>query len=564
MIKTLRIKNAALIKDAIIEFSSGLNVLSGETGAGKTMVIGAVNFALGSKADKSLIRYGEKVMEVEAAFSIDEDSLDLKSELTDIGVDFDDEVIVRRRVFDDGRGDIRINGVQVTLQTLKKVTENLVDVYGQSEHYYLLKEANQLKVLDAFAGEPLLAVKSELKPLIEEVKGARASLNDLGGDEKSRAMRTDILKYQINEIEKAELYDSEEEELIEKKKLFDNVEKIGEAFGYLKEAFGGDGGATDIINFTINKISDITDLNADYSSVYDRLYSLKSEAEDIESEAANIVDSLDFDESEYRRVDERLDLIKSLKRKYGGTVSEVLSYLSDAKAELEKLENFEAQSKNLEKIINGDLTKIKTLYKKATEIRRIYSDKFSHGIESELKLLGMKSARFNVDVAEGDYDALSLNGVDKVEFSFSANAGEPLKTMSKIISGGELSRFMLAMKLVYSGEQIKTYVFDEIDAGISGHASELVSEKFAQLSIKKQIITISHLPVMVSFADKSFLIEKREENGETETKILPLDENGVIGEIIRITDGGSASETARKHAEEILNSAKAKKRALKS
>ena len=564
MIKTLHIKNAALIKDAVIEFSGGLNVLSGETGAGKTMVIGAINFALGSKADKSLIRYGEKAMEVEAVFSVDEDSVDLKSELTDIGVDFDDEVIVRRRVFDDGRGDIRINGVQVTLQTLKRVTENLVDVYGQSEHYYLLKEANQLKVLDAFAGEPLNEVKRELKPLIDAVKSARVALNDLGGDEKSRAVRADILKYQINEIEKAELIVGEEDELIEKKKFFDNIEKIGEAFGYLKEAFGGDGGATDIINSVINKISDVIEINADYSLIYDRLYSLKAEAEDIENEAANIVDSLDFDEAEYRRVDERIDLIKSLKRKYGGTVSDVLSFLTDAKSEFEKLENFEAQSENLEKIINENLHKIKLLYKSASDIRRGFAEKFSEGIESELKLLGMKSAKFKAEITEGDIDALSANGADKVEFSFSANAGEPLKSMSKIISGGELSRFMLAMKLVYSGEQIKTYVFDEIDAGISGRASELVSEKFATLSLKKQIITISHLPLMVSFADKSFLIEKKEVGGETETNILPLDENGVINEIIRITDGGSASETARKHAEEILNSAKTKKRALKS
>ena len=545
MIKSLHIKNAALIKDAVIEFCGGLNVLSGETGAGKTMLIGAINFALGSKADKSLIRFGEKVMEAEAMFSIDEDSFDLKAELNDIGVDYDDELIVRRRIFEDGRGDIRINGVQVTLQTLKKVTENLVDVYGQSEHYYLLKDANQLKVLDAFAGAPLADIKCSLKPVIEEVKSARLKLSGMGGDEKSRAMRADILKYQINEIEKAEL-------------------KIGEAFGFLKEAFGGDGGAVDIIGSAINKISDITDLGAEYASVYDRLYSLKAEADDIGSEAANIVDSLDFDSQEYARIDERLDLIKSLKRKYGGDIEEVLNFLRDAESELDNLENYEIESQKLEKVIESDLTKIKEFYKKATELRKVAASEFSDKIEAELKLLGMKSAKFNISVTAGSLDVLSENGADKVEFSFSANAGEPLKPMSKIISGGELSRFMLAMKLVYSGEQIKTYLFDEIDAGISGRASELVSEKFAEISLKKQVITISHLPIMVSFADRSFLIEKSELNGVTETKVTPLDDSGVINEIIRITDGGSASETARKHAEEILNSAKTKKAALKT
>ena len=564
MIKSLHIKNAALIKDAVIEFCGGLNVLSGETGAGKTMLIGAINFALGSKADKSLIRFGEKVMEAEAVFSIDEDSFDLKAELNDIGVDYDDELIVRRRIFEDGRGDIRINGVQVTLQTLKKVTENLVDVYGQSEHYYLLKDANQLKVLDAFAGAPLADIKCSLKPVIEEVKTARLKLSGMGGDEKSRAMRADILKYQINEIEKAELKIGEEEELAEKKKIFDNVEKIGEAFGFLKEAFGGDGGAVDIIGSAINKISDITDLGAEYATVYDRLYSLKAEADDIGSEAANIVDSLDFDSQEYARIDERLDLIKSLKRKYGGDIEEVLNFLRDAESELDNIENYEIESQKLEKVIENDLTKIKGFYKKATELRKVAASEFSDKIEAELKLLGMKSAKFNISVTAGSLDVLSENGADKVEFSFSANAGEPLKPMNKIISGGELSRFMLAMKLVYSGEQIKTYLFDEIDAGISGRASELVSEKFAEISLKKQVITISHLPIMVSFADKSFLIEKSELNGVAETKVTPLDDSGVINEIIRITDGGSASETARKHAEEILNSAKTKKAALKT
>ena len=563
MIKSLHIKNAALIKDAVIEFCGGLNVLSGETGAGKTMLIGAINFALGSKADKSLIRFGEKVMEAEAVFSIDEDSFDLKAELNDIGVDYDDELIVRRRIFEDGRGDIRINGVQVTLQTLKKVTENLVDVYGQSEHYYLLKDANQLKVLDAFAGAPLADIKCSLKPVIEEVKSARLKLSGMGGDEKSRAMRADILKYQINEIEKAELKIGEEEELAEKKKIFDNVEKIGEAFGFLKEAFGGDGGAVDIIGSAINKISDISDLGAEYATVYDRLYSLKAEADDIGSEAANIVDSLDFDSQEYARIVERLDLIKSLKRKYGD-IEEVLNFLRDAESELDNIENYEIESQKLEKVIESDLTKIKGFYKKATELRKVAASEFSDKIEAELKLLGMKSAKFNISVTAGSLDVLSENGSDKVEFSFSANAGEPLKPMNKIISGGELSRFMLAMKLVYSGEQIKTYLFDEIDAGISGRASELVSEKFAEISLKKQVITISHLPIMVSFADKSFLIEKSELNGVTETKVTPLDDSGVINEIIRITDGGSASETARKHAEEILNSAKTKKAALKT
>ena len=557
MIKSIRIQNIALIELAEIDFFSGLSVLSGETGAGKTVIINAINFSLGAKADKTLIRYGESFCQTEICFC--ELSNEVREILDDLGVDYDDEVIVKRKLTVDGRSDIRVNGTQVTLGMLKKLTLSICDIYGQSEHYSLLSANNQLKVLDNFIGKPLTELKDKTLPEIEKVKRARKILEENGGDERSRAVRLDVLSYQISEIEKAELYDGEEDELLEKKKLFANVQKIGESLSITNSAIVEDGGVTDVLSTVLSKLSQIAEFKTDYSELYDRLYSLKAEVDDISYTASNLLSDIDFDEGEKVRVEERLDLIKQLKRKYGNTYSEIMEFYQKSQEEYENLQNFETLSKECEQTISSSLSTLENIYQEMHLLREKYAKEFSLKVESELATLGMKSAKFEVMVTQSEKE-LSSNGNTDVEFTFSANKGEPLKNMSKIISGGEMSRFMLALKIVAS-DNGGTYVFDEIDAGISGEVAKIVAQKFITLSKKVQIITISHLPQIVSYADNNYLIKKIEVKDKTNTTVVNLGEQGKIDEIIRLTGGGD-KEVAKLNAISSINSANEYKKSI--
>ena len=557
MIKSVRIKNIALIETAEIDFFSGFNVLSGETGSGKTVIINSINFALGAKADKTLIRYGETFCETEIVFENISNSA--KELLQEYSIECEDEVIIRRKLTVEGRSDIKINGVTVTLTMLKTLTLILCDIYGQSEHYSLLSGANQLKVLDGFIGEPINSLKESVLPYIEKIKKARKTLEENGGDERSRLVRIDVLSYQINEIEKAELIKGEEDELLERQRLFKNAQKIGESLALADSALSGEGGACDILSTVLSKLQQISSFSSEYESLYDRVYSLKAEADDLSSTASDLLSSLDFDEREKQLVEDRLDLIKTLKRKYGNTYEEIMEFYSKSLEEYENLQNFETLSKECEDIISSSCLALNDIYDKMYNLRIQYAKKFSKQVENELSTLGMGGAKFNVEVIKTDKE-ISVDGNSTVEFTFSANKGEPLKNMSKIISGGEMSRFMLALKIVSSDEG-GTYVFDEIDAGISGEVAKIVAKKFVTLSKRAQIITISHLPQIVSFADDNYLIKKYETGGKTYTQVSKLDENGKVSEIIRLTGGGDI-ELARLNAVSAINSANEYKKTI--
>lgn len=557
MIKSIRIQNIALIELAEIDFFSGLSVLSGETGAGKTVIINAINFSLGAKADKTLIRHGETYCLTEACFV--DLSENTKEVLTELDIEFEDEIIIKRKLTIDGRSDIKVNGQSVTLTMLKKLTLTLCDIYGQSEHYSLLNPQNQLKVLDLYVGKPLLDLKDKTKPYIEKIKNARKILEENGGDEYSRSIRLDVLSYQISEIEKAELYDGEEDELLEKKKVFSNAQKIGESLALVSSSISEDGGVLDILSTAINKLSQISEYKTEYSELYDRLYSIKADVDDISYTASNLLDGIDFDEQEKQRIEDRLDLIKSIKKKYGNSYSEIMEFYQKCLIEYENLQNFAELSKRCETEILESEKALNEIYNDMFSLRLIGAEKFSKSVETELSTLGMKSATFNVLVTQDNFK-LSENGNSEVEFLFSANKGEPLKNMTKIISGGEMSRFMLALKIVAS-DVGGTYIFDEIDAGISGEVAKIVAKKFVELSKRVQIITISHLPQIVSFGDNNYLIKKTENNEKTTTNIVSLDNEGKINEIIRLTGGGdkdvarlnaiSSIETANEFKKEI-------------
>ncbi len=559
MLQKLSIKNIALIKNAEINFSSGLNVLSGETGSGKSVIIEALNFVLGAKAEKTLIRSGETECFVQAVFDVCENNL-IAELFTEFDFEVEDELIIQRKFNIDGKSTIKINGNSATVGMLKKFTSKLVDVHGQSEHFYLLKTSNQLDLIDKFGGLEISQVKKEINELYENYKRVINDLNNLGGDEQNRETRLEILNHQINEILNADLKDGEEENLNELKKKINNQEYILKALNVVKDAISSENSAGDIVNYASKSIGSIADFSADYSELYDRLSAVYSELVDISDSASNLIDSFDFENTNIDYVENRLDLISSLKRKYGHSLDEINEYYINALIEKERLENFNEFAQNLLRKKSEEETELFNKYLILSEFRKKYSSIFASRIEDELKELGMNKARFEVNIESvSDFNSCpfnSANGVDKLEFMFSANHGEPLKPLSNVISGGEMSRFMLSIKAqTVKFNDICTFIFDEIDAGLSGKTAKIVAEKFAKLSKSAQIIAISHLPQISAMADNNLLISKSESEDTTNTFVNNLSIDEKINEIIRLVGGDSNSESAILLAKELIDGA---------
>lgn len=567
MLKNLQIKNVALVEEADIEFSSGLNVLSGETGSGKSVILDSLNFVLGAKADKSMIRNGKDFCQVKAVFDVTNNSA-VKSELESLDIDDDDTLIISRKFSVSGSSSVKINGEPVSINGLKKVTRHLVDVHGQSEHFYLLKESNQLALIDAFGGETIEEIKRKLSEETRKLKKVNAELNELGGDDGQRAIRLDILTYQFNEIREADVKDGEYEELLTLKAKLNNQEKISEALNEMRSCLEAEGGAVDGVSYAKTAASKISSYAPEYAEILSRLENVYVELDDISQTVYGYSDDFEFSQGELERVEERLSVIKNLYKKYGSGYDELENFAVSAEREIDKLKNFDVLAENLLKEKNALIKTVYGLYSKLSSARETVAKEFSSQVVREIRELNMKNAAFEVyfnDLPEpSDNIALSDNGLDEVSFMFSANLGEPVKPLSKIISGGEMSRFMLAVKsktAKYS--EIETLVFDEIDAGISGETAKIVGQKFVNLSKDVQIIAVSHLPQIVVLGDQNLLIEKIETEGKTVSTINTIQGEELLNEIVRLIGGDSLSASARAHAEATLNAANELKKEYK-
>lgn len=561
MLKKLRLKNVALITEAEISFVEGFNVLSGETGAGKSVILDALNFVLGAKADKTMIRHGEEFCLVEAVFSsLPQEVLDV---LAEYDVEYDGELIVKRKFDLKGNGYVKVNGENFTTSMLKKITSLLVDVHGQSEHFVLLSRTKQLDCIDV--GADTSTLREQLKAIRIKLSEIDCKLEELGGNPAERARKIDLLKFQIDEITSASLKEDEEQVLISQRERLINAEKIFTALSSSSEVLSGEDSAIDRIISAEQALRGIASLDSRYGTLYERLSVIREDLSDVAETSHDYCEELNSDDLDVDQIERRIEVYRNLKRKYGGSVAAVDEFLVNAQRECDELVSCDDI---IEKLNSERLKTIGEYYDvciKLSEKRKKYSKELALRVKEKLAGLGMPSADFYVEFAEllpaNELESFSACGLDHVEFMFSANAGEPAKPLSKIISGGEMSRFMLALK-TQAVSPCSTYVFDEIDAGISGITSNVVAENFAQLSTDRQVISISHLPQIAAMSDLSLYIAKSETNGKTFTTVCALDEKGKLNEIIRLVGGNEGDEIAISHARNLIANAERYKKSL--
>ncbi len=552
MLKRIAIHNLALIRELEIEFCPELNVFTGETGAGKSIIVDSLMLLIGARYDKSLLKFGEDKGFVEGVFETDN-----TKPLEDLGISDGDEgmFIVTRRFFKDGKNDIRVNGKQITTSMLRELMQNYVDIYGQNEYQSLLKVTEQRKILDYYVFKSDESPLKKQRELFDEYKSVTAAMNDLG-DERARAQRMDVLGYQIDEIERADVKEGEEEKLVDRRHVLLAAERIKSALAECAERLNGDDGAGSMISDAIRAMSSVSTFGDAYSALDERLRSAAIELDDIASCVCDELDTMDESGKELDAVVSRLDKIRALKNKYGNFTA-MRKFVADAKEELIRLSDGEKTYGELCKKESELRQKLFDSCNELSELRRKGAAELQKRIVDELSDLGMPNSVFETVFSDNpDFEnfaeSITPNGFDVIEFYLSPNVGQPLMPLAKIISGGEMSRFMLAVKLIIGDlGGIGTMIFDEIDTGISGAVGLGVAKKLCRLSRGRQVLCVTHLPQIAAMADAHFFIEKSEKDGDTSTYVTPLDRDGQVGEVSRLSGTKGVSSTSDRNATEL-------------
>ena len=542
MINTLHIKNIGIIDDININLNEGFNVLTGETGAGKTLIIGSLQILAGGRFSKEMIRKGEKNSFVEMSVY-----------LPNLGYE-DDTVIVSREININGKNICKINGRLVTVTELKRFMSNIIDIHGQNDNQSILDVTNHIKLLDDYSFKEINFIKEEYIKLYSEYQEIKLELNKNYGDDKEKQRKLDLLNYQVNEIEDANLRNGEEEELEERRKVILSAEKISVNLNEAENQINTN--AIDSINIAIKSMEKIEEYNKEFPSIINRLkdsyYEIQEAARDISSLNGDIV----FDEEEQREIEERIEIIKSLKRKYGNDIGEILQYKESIKKEIFEIENLEGYIIELKRKLKLIEEKMLELSKKMNLIRNKYARKLSEEINNDLKDLEMKNAKFSIKIEFSEDIKFNSNGLDKIEFMISTNVGEEAKSLIKIASGGEMSRIMLAIKNVLADvDKIPVLIFDEIDTGISGIAAKATGDKIKKISKNHQVICVTHLASIAAKGDYNYYISKVVKDEKTTTKIKLLEEDEILREIARIASG-NITEVSLNHARELRDSNK--------
>ncbi len=560
MLNYLKITNVALIDNLTINFADGFNVLTGETGAGKSIIVDSLNFVLGGKVNKNLIRSGQSFMRVEALFSAPFDEK-IKPIFEDYGIDLEDEILIIRNYTDAGKNDIKVNGSTITTTMLKPITSKLVDILGQHEHQSILKEKFQLEIIDLLGGAVISNLKTSVSDLYSKLNEINKEIESLGSSSQNRERMMDLLNYQINEIENFGLKEDEEDSLVNERMKMLNSEKIATGLNVANSELNfSNYSVCDGIKKAISALTNIVKYDENLEPLIERLDSAKLELQDISNTLQDYAGECNFDEHYFEKIDRRLDELKLLKKKYGNSYAEIMDFLDKARVELDNIVNSEEKLNQLNKLKQEVIDELYKDSMSLSENRKLTAKKFEFLVKSQLEDLAMKNANFEIyfePIEEKDVCKFSAAGLDKIKYLFTANIGQPLKPLSDIISGGEMSRFMLGLKNILADvDDINTLVFDEIDTGISGNVGYVIACKMANISKEHQVISISHLPQIAAMADKSFFIEKKTENDDTRTHIAELDEDGVLKEVARLAGGQSGSDVSISHAKELRETCK--------
>lgn len=563
MLQSLHVKNLALIDEAEVDFTEGLNILSGETGAGKSIIIGSINLALGEKVQKEMLRESVEDGELEPAlveliFRVTDERQRAQLEALEVYPE-DDEVIFSRRIVN-GRGTAKVNAQSVPASRVKEIAAILIDIHGQHEHQSLLSKKKHLEILDDFAGEKLAAPKAAMTEAYREYRRLAEELEHADVDVEERLREISFLEYEIKEIEDASLREGEDEELEADFRKFSNGRKIVEA---VNAAYGSTGGemesASDLIGRALRELSSVTSYDEKLAELEQELLEIDNLLNDFNREISDYVESMDFDDETFYQVEKRLDEVNHLKSKYGSSITEVLQALSEKQERLMQLKDYDQYLEELKGKVNVAKKDLEKKSLVVSEIRQEYAKKLTQAVTQALQDLNFLDVQFTMEFGRlTDYTA---NGIDDSEFMISTNPGEPLKPLGKVASGGELSRIMLAIKTVLADEDaVETLIFDEIDSGISGRTAQMVSEKMNVLGRSHQIICITHLPQIAAMADSHYLIEKSVCNQSTVSTIRRLAAEESVNELARMLGGVEITETVRKSAEEMKELAKSKKK----
>ncbi|UAC47195.1 DNA repair protein RecN [Bacillus aquiflavi] len=553
MLSVLSIKNFAIIDSLSISFENGLTVLTGETGAGKSIIIDAIHLLVGGRGSHEFVRHGEQKAEIEGLFQLDDVKHPCYDKAEELGIKIEDGMLVLRRdISKNGKSVCRINGKLVTIAILREIGQTLVDIHGQHEHQQLMDETMHLSLLDQFGGEEIALALVEYKHIYRKYEQLNQKIKNITENEQQMAHRLDLLQFQLNEIQTAQLKQDEDGQLFEERNELVNFERVFEALKSCYSALQGEQKGLDWIGLAMSFLENGVELNPKYKELFESVTTSFYLLEDAATTVRNELDCLEYNPERLNEIENRIIEINQLKRKYGQTIDAILEYAAMIEEEIETLENREVHVSQLENKLTSLRKDLELEGKQLTDLRHQYGKKLTELIHRELKELYMEKTVFSVHFNE-NFNRFTESGADEVQFYLSTNPGEPLKPLSKIASGGELSRIMLALKSIFSKNQgITSIIFDEVDTGVSGRVAQAIAEKIYKVSTHSQVFCISHLPQVAAMADTHLYISKKIKNDRTYTTVTPLENSEKVKEIGRMISGVEITDLTTEHAKELL------------